>query len=97
MFDSLKEKLSKAVLLHHADAKGERIRSSLTLALDGVSGQRHAPAALYPRERTNGTHWLGGWVCLRAGLDKKWLEEKSFTSSGDRNLLIQSVLSHHTD
>jgi hypothetical protein len=34
-----------------------------------VSGQRHAPAALYPGERTPGTHWTGGWVDPRAGLD----------------------------
>jgi hypothetical protein len=35
----------------------------------GVSGQRHTPAALYPRERTPGIHLVGGWVGLRAGLD----------------------------
>jgi hypothetical protein len=35
----------------------------------GVSGQRHALAALHPRERTPGTRWTGGWVGLRAGLD----------------------------
>jgi hypothetical protein len=35
----------------------------------GVSGQRHAPAALYPRERTLCSHWIGGWVGPRAGLD----------------------------
>jgi len=34
----------------------------------GVSGQQHAPAALYPRERP-GTHFTGGWVGPRAGLD----------------------------
>jgi hypothetical protein len=34
-----------------------------------VSGQRHAPAALYPGERTPGTHCTGSWVGLRAGLD----------------------------
>jgi len=33
----------------------------------GVSGQRHAPAALYPLARTPGTHWIGGWVDLRPG------------------------------
>ena len=33
-----------------------------------VSGQQHAPAALYPRE-TPGTHCTGGWVGPRAGLD----------------------------
>ena len=34
-----------------------------------VRGQRHTPAALYPRERP-GTHCTGGWVGLRAGLDR---------------------------
>ena len=34
-----------------------------------VSGQQHAPAALYPRERP-GTHCTGGWVGPRAGLDR---------------------------
>jgi hypothetical protein len=35
----------------------------------GVSGQRHAPAMLYPGERTPSTHWTGGWVGPRASLD----------------------------
>jgi hypothetical protein len=35
----------------------------------GVSGQRHAPVALYPRGKDPGTHWIGGWVGPRAGLD----------------------------
>jgi len=34
----------------------------------GVSGQQHTPVALYPRERP-GTHFTGGWVGPRAGLD----------------------------
>ena len=33
-----------------------------------VSGQQHAPAALYPRERP-GTHFTEGWVGPRAGLN----------------------------
>jgi len=33
-----------------------------------VSGQRHAPAAL-PPERS-GTHFIGGWVGLRACLNR---------------------------
>jgi len=41
----------------------------MTMALEGVRGQRHAPAALYPRERP-GTHCTGGWVGPRAGLDR---------------------------
>jgi hypothetical protein len=35
----------------------------------GVSSQRHTLAALYPRERTPGTHCTGGWVGPSAGLD----------------------------
>ena len=33
-----------------------------------MSGQQHAPAALYFRERP-GTHFTGGWMGPRAGLD----------------------------
>jgi len=33
-----------------------------------VSGQQHAPASLYPRERL-GTHFTRGWVGPRGGLD----------------------------
>ena len=50
----------------HEDPKGEYCSStlSLTSALDGVGGQRHAPAALLL-----GTHCTGGWVGARAGQD----------------------------
>jgi hypothetical protein len=41
-----------------------------TSALDGMSGQRHAPAALLPPGKgPPGTHYTGGWVGPRAGLD----------------------------
>jgi hypothetical protein len=62
---------SKPVLPRHAGAKGERKYSSysfLTLILDGVSGQRHALAALYPQGKDPWCPWIGGWVGLRAGL-----------------------------
>jgi hypothetical protein len=38
------------------------------MALDGVSGQRHTLAMLYPRGKDPGSHWIGCWVGLRAGL-----------------------------
>jgi hypothetical protein len=41
---------------------------SLTSALDGEGGQRHALAAL-PLGKRRGAHCLGGWVGPRAGLD----------------------------
>jgi len=40
----------------------------MTAALEGVSGQQHASVGLYARERL-GTHFTGGWVGPRAGLD----------------------------
>jgi hypothetical protein len=58
----------------HESSEGEyrcNCDLSLTSALDGVDGQRHAPAALPPpppRERP-GTHCTGGWVDPMAGLD----------------------------
>ena len=41
---------------------------SLTLALDGGSGQSHALATLPPRRRP-GTRCTGGWVGCKTGLD----------------------------
>jgi hypothetical protein len=42
----------------------------------GMSGQRHAPAALYLRRRDPSTHWTGGWVGLRDMVWTQMLEEK---------------------
>jgi hypothetical protein len=56
------------------EAQGERRYSSYlftTSELDGVSGQRHAPSALYPRGKDTRTHWIGGCVGPRAGLDSE--------------------------
>jgi hypothetical protein len=68
----------KLVSYRHAGEKRERNYSSysfLTSALDGVSGQRHGPAALYPGERVPDTHWTGVWVGLRAGLNTEAREK----------------------
>ena len=41
----------------------------MTMALEGGgSGQQHAPAAFHPRERP-GSHFTGGWLVPRVGLD----------------------------
>jgi hypothetical protein len=62
----------KAFQQHIYGGAGERMYSSYlftTSALDRVSGQRHAPVVLYPRERTSGTYCTGDWVGPTAGLD----------------------------
>jgi hypothetical protein len=62
----------------------------------GVSGQRHAPAALYPRDRS----------LVPIGQDTGWdsepvwtqrLEEKSFASAEDRNPIEQSAVKHYNN
>ena len=58
-----------------------------------MRGQRHAPAALYRRERT-GTHWTGGWVSPRAGLDRCG---KSRPPPGFDPRTVQPVASRYTD
>jgi hypothetical protein len=57
--------------------------------LIGVSGQSHAPAALWPRGKGPGTHWTGGWVGPRAGVDTD-VEEKSLASAGNRTSIARS-------
>jgi hypothetical protein len=45
---------------------------------------------------TPGTPWIGGWVDLRADMDTRgW--RKTFTSSGDRTPVVQSVVSIVTE
>jgi hypothetical protein len=41
-----------------------------------VSGLLHAPVALPLRKEPPGTHWIEGWVDLKAGLDD--LEKRTF-------------------
>ena len=57
-----------------------------------VRGQRHAPAALYPQERS-GTHCTGGWVGRRAGLDRCG---KSCPPPGFDRRTVQPVASSYT-
>jgi hypothetical protein len=57
-----------------------------------VSGQRHAPA-LYPRKTTPCTHWTGGWVSPRAGLDADARKNHSPLP----RIEFQSVVRHYTD
>jgi hypothetical protein len=96
--ECIKKKESSPATRHDGSWE-ERRHSSysfLTSALDGVSGQRHASAAICAGERTPGTHCTGGWVGLRAGLDT---EEKSFALPGiepDRPV-VQYVVRHYTD
>jgi hypothetical protein len=80
---------------------GDRMYSSYsftTSTLDGVSGQRHAPAMLYPWGRTPGTHCTVGWVGRRDGLDTEATGKILCPCQGS-NLdrpVVQPVVRHYT-
>jgi hypothetical protein len=46
-----------------------RARFFLTSVLDGSEWSASRPCRFNPREKTPSTHWIGGWVGPRAGLD----------------------------
>jgi hypothetical protein len=48
----------------------------LTTALAGGEWPASHPGRFTPGERAHGTHWIGGWVALRAGLDD--VEKRKF-------------------
>ena len=75
------------------DQRGSSYTStlSLTSALDGVDGQRHAPAALPPR---TGTHSTGGCVGPREGLGGR---EESRSPQGFDPRTVQHVTRRYTD
>ena len=56
----------------------------------GMSGQQHAPTALYPRER-HGTHCTGGCVGPRIGLDGCGTSRRHQDSFPDRPARSQSL------
>jgi hypothetical protein len=60
----------------------------------GVSGQRHAPAALLPPGKGPPVPIIQeAGLAPRAGLDT---EEKSFDPAGDRTPVVQPVVRHYT-
>ena len=65
----------------------------MTAALEGVRGQQHASAVLYPWERP-GTHCTEGWVAPRAGLDSCG---KSRPPPGFDLRTVKPVASRYTD
>jgi hypothetical protein len=48
----------------------------LTSALAGGEWSASRPSRFTPKERATGTHWIGGWVDPRAGLD--YVEKRKF-------------------
>jgi len=49
----------------------------LISALDGGEWSAQCPGYFIPREMASSTHWTGGWVGLRVGLDAVAMRNKS--------------------
>jgi hypothetical protein len=64
-----------------------------------VNGQLHAPAALPPKQRAPGTHWIGGWLGPRAvlGAVVKRKIHCSRRESNPRTPIIQPVAQRYID
>jgi hypothetical protein len=63
-----------------------------------VSGHLQVPAVSSPGERAPGTHWIGGWVDPRAGLDDLERENSwTYRDSSSDSSVVQSVVSLYTD
>jgi hypothetical protein len=60
----------------------------LTLALVEGQWSTSRPSRFTPGERAPGTHWKGGWVDLRAGLDD--LEKRKFLTPPGLELRLLS-------
>jgi hypothetical protein len=68
----------------------------LTSALDGGEWLASCLSRFTPEEGTPGTHWIRGWVGLRAGLES--VEKiKSFGTAVDQTLAVQPVIHCYTD
>jgi hypothetical protein len=72
---------------------------SLTSALDGDEWSASRPGRFTSRERTPGTHWIGGWVGPRAVLDTavKRKIPSPRRESNPRTPIIQPLAQRYTD
>jgi hypothetical protein len=86
----------------HEGVLGEWMYSSthsLTSALNGGEWSASCPGRFNPREGDPGTHWIGGWVGPRAGLDAmvKIKIPKPHRESNPRTPIVQLVAQRYTD
>jgi hypothetical protein len=69
------------------------------LPLVGGEWSTSHPGRFTPEERVSGTHWIGGWVDLRAGLDdlEKTKFLRPYRDSNSDPSVVQPVASRYTD
>jgi hypothetical protein len=70
----VKGKVVPVLLTEHHAMKAHwgveaQLHAILASELDGGDWSASRPDRFTPRKRAPGTHWIGGWVCPRVGLD----------------------------
>jgi len=84
------------ILICQPDVKVELfLHTFFTLALDGGEWSASRSWRITPRERSTSTHYIGGWVDSRAGLNA--VANKIPVPTGNRGMVIQHVAGHYTD
>jgi len=61
-----------------------------------VGGQRHTPGDLSPPRERSGTQYIGGWMGLRAGLDRCGKSRPLPTPTGFDRRTVKPVASRYT-
>jgi hypothetical protein len=100
-FHTTVDQYVKAVPYRYADANEERsysFESFLNSALDGGELSASRPGrALPPDKGPPGTHYTGGWVGLRAGLDTEDRGKIVDLCRGSNPGRPVRIVRHHTD
>jgi hypothetical protein len=68
----------------------------MTSALDVSERSASRLGRALPPGKDPGTHWTGGWVGPRAGLDTE-TRGKLFATAGDQTPVVQSVVRVYTN
>jgi hypothetical protein len=81
-------KFSLCLIKHYVMTtyKGEEAELHVFLILSLAGSSRFDPA-----ERSTGTHWIGGWVASRAGLDAMEREKKHLSLAGNLTPAVQPI------
>jgi hypothetical protein len=76
-----------------------RSTHSLTSALDGGEWSASRPGRFTPRQRSPGSHWIGGWVGSRAVLEEEVKKKipSLFWESNPRTPIVQPLAQRYTD
>jgi len=81
--------LNQAPSYEHIRCSEVSIHAFLTSPLDGVEWSASRTNSFTPRKRDPCTHWIGGWVGPRHGLDAE--KRKTPTSAGNLTAVVKSV------